>query len=369
MPSFFASASSVASMSVASVDKKWAKELYGSSTKFFFKFETSPLVDNITGRRAAIISPSSAGRPFLEDGAFGKALRLRPQSVIQYNTTMPSVLDEFSLGFWLMPVNVQPSVNATTGELNYYRLALIDKSTFEDDGADEIVAVEADQTFVIYEECRSNGKNAMKIQLRGSDNSKYEYETEEYSTGEFHHFWITYSGPAETFAVYIDGKQTELSGNEDVPADLVINMSVPFHINKSALGHNGLLRGNFGLIDELVFQTEYVASGDILSRHINLGSEYAIDNNLLNREEVHQAFVYDDPTTIDVLSVCSNGTNVYAGRTDGKLLKGDRTMWKVRRDFANRDEIRYVKKNILSADHTITVEDGALKLFKASVRI
>lgn len=368
MPSFFTSVQSAATATISSVDKKWAKELYGSSVKFFFKFESLPIVDNVTGRRAVIDVSSSAGRPFLEDGAFGQALRMRPQSVIQYNTTMPSSLAEFSLGFWLKSVNIEPSVNVSTGDLNYYRLALLDKSTFEADG-DDIISVEEDETFVLYEECLSDSKNRLRIHLRDTDSNEYEFVTQEYSTGEFHHFWITYNGSGGIFSVYIDGKLAEFSVDDTVPAELQVNMSVPFHLNKSSLGYGGLLRGNFGLIDELVFQTDFIQSGEILARHINYGSEYALDNSLLYREETNQAFAYDDPTTIDIVSVCSNGTNVYAGRTDGKLLKGDRTMWRVRRDFANRDEIRFVKKNILASDYIASVEDGALKLFKASVRI
>jgi hypothetical protein len=368
MPSFYNTTASSTAVSVSSVDQKWAKELYGSSVKFFFKFESVPVVDNVTGRRATIISDSSANRPFLEEGAFGQALRLRPQSVIQYNTTMPTTLKEFSVGFWLKSVNVSPAVNISTGELNYYRLALLDKSTFEEDG-ENTVPVDDDETFVIYEECLEDAKNRLVINLSGTTGDKFNFVTDAYSTGEFHHIWIAYSGVAQILNVYIDGKLVDTTADDGIPDELQVNMSVPFHINKSALGYSSLLRGNFGLIDELVFQTEFVQSGEVLSRHINYGSEYAIDNSLLFREEVGQAFAYDDPTTIDILTICSNGANIYAGRTDGKLLKGDRTMWSVRRDFANRDEIRFVKKNILASDYVVSVEDGALKLFKASVRI
>ena len=44
-------------------------------------------------------------------------------------------------------------------------------------------------------------------------------------------------------------------------------------------------------------------------------------------------------------------------------------MWQVRRDFANKDEIKFVKKNVFDSSSEISVEDGALKLYKASVRI
>ena len=373
MPSFFSPIQNLAPLSVSSVDKKWAKELYGSSAKFFFKFESSPIVDNITGRRASVIADSSAGRPYLEDGAFGKALRLRPESVVQYNTSMPTSLEEFSLGFWLMPVSVKPAVSSLSNDMVYYRLALLDKCTFERNGSDEVVAVDDDQSFVFYEECQENNNNKLLFQFIDEDGDKYDFETETYSVGEFHHFWITYNGPGSICSVYIDGKKTRLNDSEDsdiaVPVSIPVNLSIPFHINKSALGSAGLVRGNFGLIDEVLFTTECVQDGDIIARHINYGSEYAINSELSHREEVHQAFAYDDPTTIDIKSICSNGEHVYAGRSDGRLLRGDRTMWQVRRDFSNRDEIKFVRKNILGANHIVDVEDGALKIFKASVRI
>lgn len=368
MPSFFKPTDSVSNISVSSIDKKWARERYGSSTKFFFKFESSPIQDNVTGRKALVISPDSANRPFLEPGAFGQALRMRPQSVVQYNVSMPDSLKEFSLGFWLQPVHVSPSVNSVTGELNYYRLALIDKASFIESG-EEMAAEETDQSFVIYEECRDNGKNTLTIQLRGTDNNKYEFVSEEYSTGEFHYFWITFNGTASIFSIYIDGKKARLDTTDSVPEEILVNMSVPFHINKSAFGYRGLLRGNFGLLDELIFQTEYAEDGNILSRHINYGSENVVNDELLYREETFQVFAYDDPTTVDIKTVCSNGTNIYAGRSDGKLFKGDRTMWEVSRNFSNRDEIGFVKKNILSDNYIIDVSGGALKISKASIRI
>lgn len=369
MPFFFQPIEGELANSLSSIDKKWAKEFYGSSSVFFFKFESVPLVDNISGRRATVDASEGTALPFLEEGAFGKALRLRPLSSIQYGVNLPASLPAFSLGFWLSSVNVSPAVNATTGVLNYYRMGVVDKASFETDSNNVVQANTDDSTFAVYEECRENNKNRMYIHLVTDTGSNIDAVTEEYTAGVFHYFWITFSSDAQTVMIYIDGKPAQLDITTNGWHPLMVNQSIPFHINKSGLGHEALLRGNFGLIDELIFQTEFVVSEDIIGRHINYGSEYAVNNALLLREETHQAFAYDDPTTVDVNSICSNGTNIYAGRSDGRLLKGDRTMWKVRRDFANRDEIRYVKKNIISSDSVVDISNGALRLSKASVRI
>jgi hypothetical protein len=44
-------------------------------------------------------------------------------------------------------------------------------------------------------------------------------------------------------------------------------------------------------------------------------------------------------------------------------------MWQVRRDFANKDEVKFVKKNFFGSNSIVDTQDGSLKLYKSSVRI
>jgi len=335
----------------------------------FSKFESAPLIDEISGNKF-VISSSGQDNIFVDSGAFGNALRMKPLTELSYLFESP-IFTSFSLGFWLKPVNVAPTINTQTGIPNFYRMGLIDRAQFQLSSSGMIETVPDETDFVVYEECVNNGKNTMYILLESSEGGSVIYKTSEYKSGLFHYFWIAYSGPAGQLRVFIDGvsDNTTLVEGDGVPSSLNSGTSTPLHINRSAIGHNTLLRGNFGMLDELVFQKNFISDTETIARHINLGSEFVINKSLSNTQEVYQAFTYDDPTTIDISSIYSNGKNIYVGRTDGKVFKGDRTMWRSRKDFSNREEINFIKKRLLSSDAVVDVENGALKLLKASARI
>ncbi len=357
---------------IYSLDLIASSDISAKIPTVFFKFDSLPLVDYVSNNKITI-SNDSRDQLFLTEGAFGNALNMRPLSVLSFGLDkIRTDLKEFSLGFWLKPFNIKPTSNPTTGLSNYYRLALVDKANFILDGASgNINAIADESTFVVYEECKENSMNLMKLVLQSGASEEVVIVTPEYAANEFHYFWITYSGTAGDVRIFIDGidQGIFLEEGSDIPTVLNVDPSVPLHINNSAIGNSGLLRGNFGVLDELIFRAEYQNDPVVLSGHINKGSEYIINNALANLMEVHQGIAYDDPTTIDVSAVFGNGKNIYAGRSDGRLFRGDRTMWKARRDFANRDEINSVNKNLLSPDSIIDIVDGSLRLFKGTAKI
>tara|TARA_B100000614_G_scaffold262909_1_gene300836 strand:+ start:331142 stop:332248 length:1107 start_codon:yes stop_codon:yes gene_type:complete len=368
MPTFGQNAANISSI-IYSNNSLVEADINTSRYKLFAKFEELPLIDEISSKKFTV-SASTQDAVFLEDGAFGRALRMKPLTTLQYGLGISSVTT-FSMGFWLNPVNIIPTVNSQTGLPNYYRMGLIDKANYQLNGSSGIIEIIEGQTaFSISEECREDGKNRMRILLNMPAGSVV-YETSEYTSGEWHFFWVAFSGPAQTIKVFIDGIEdtglTQVSGSASLGS--LVQTSTPLRINNSAHGFNSLIRGNYGLLDELIYETGFTTSPEIIGRHINLGSEFVVNETLLNLEEVYHAFAYDDPTTIDISSVYSNGKNIYAGRSDGRVFRGDRTMWRARRDFANKDEIRFIKSKVLASDSIVDFEDGALKLVKATARI
>lgn len=343
----------------------YAKSLI-QNIKFLVKFESVPFREELSGQ---VLQSTGDQYPFAEKSIYGNGLRLRPKSSL-FLPLLLSKSDEFSFGFWLKPSWISPTISPLTNLPVYYRMSLFDKSNFVYTNSTGFVS-SVDGTFIIYEESREDGFNVMKIYLRSSDGQDVVVETDSYQTGKFHHFWIAYYGPSRKLDVYIDGKLAKLFSEEGlaIPQNLNNNSSVYFHINYSAIGYSSLLRNNSGLIDELLFINQFIVDSKTISKVINIGIENVVDQSLLYQSEVDNCFSFDDPTALGVTSVLSNGKNFYAGRNDGTLFKGDRTMWQVRRDFANQDEINFVKKNIFDADSVVSVESGALKLFKASVRI
>lgn len=343
----------------------YVRFLAKDTAKLFIKFESVPLVEEISGQTVRFTGDKF---PFLEKAAFGNGIRMKPRSKI----SMPLLLQnysEFSIGFWLRPYWVSPTISPITNLPVYYRMALFDKSNFSYNSSTGFVS-STDGTFAIYEESREEGFNVMKIQLTASDGKQVFVESERYETGKMHHFWISYYGPARRIELHVDGVLGSLFSEDGlaIPQSLFSN-SLYFNINNSAIGYSSLLRENAGLLDELLFLNSYVSDSKVIANIINLGAEYFVDKSLFYKDIVNNCFACDDPTSLGVTSVLSNGKNFYAGRSDGTLFKGDREMWQVRRDFANKDEIKFVKKNIFDSDSKVDVNNGALELYKASVRI
>jgi hypothetical protein len=178
-------------------------------------------------------------------------------------------------------------------------------------------------------------------------------------------------GPSRKLQIFIDGKEVGLYSEDgfQIPTNIYDNPVIPFTINNSAVGYSSVLRNNNGTIDELVFFNKFIIDSDALATVINYGTKFIIDKSLTYRNFVHNCFAFDDPTFLGVTSVLSNGKNFYAGRNDGNIYKGDRVMWQSRRDFANADETKFIKKNKLDAKSIIDIKDGSLQIFKGSVRI
>jgi len=344
----------------------YVKNVINTKVKLFMKFEGLPIIDEISGQAVQILNDQP---PFIEEAIFGNGLRMRPRSTI----SVPLLFDnpaEFSIGFWLHPAWISPTISPLTNLPVYYRMSLMDKSSYLYTSATGFIGA-TDTTFSIYEESIENKFNILKVLLQATDGTQITVKTEAYTTEKPHHFWISYYGPTRKLDIFIDGSPVQVFSEDglSIPQSLNNSPSVPFRINSSAVGYGSLVRNNFGLLDEVVLINQAISDSSVIARVINLGVEYAIDQSLSYKEIVSNAFAFDDPTALGVTSVMSNGKNFYAGRNDGAVFRGDRTMWQVRRDFASEDEIKFIKKNTFSADSSITVENGSLKLYKASVRI
>jgi hypothetical protein len=336
------------------------------SVKLFIKFEDIPLKEEIGGQ---IMQSSGDQYSFIENSIYGKGLRMRPKSSL-FHPLLLAKSTEFSLGFWLRPFWISPTINPITNLPVYYRMSLVDKSNYSYNNSNGFITC-SNGTFSVCEESRDDGFNVMKILLCSSEGEQIIVETESYESGKFHHFWICYYGSSRKLDVFIDGKPSSLFSEDGlpIPKNLNNNSSVYFHINQSAFGYSSLLRNNAGLLDEVLFLNQFISDTRSISKIINQGVESLIDQGLFYKNIVNNCFAFDDPTSLGVTSVLGNGKNIYAGRSDGALFKGDRTMWQVRRDFANHEEINFIKKNVFDSNGKIEIKDGSLEIFKASARI
>lgn len=342
------------------------KYILDRSAKFFISCDQIPLIDEISGQVLQNLGDIALS---LTPGPHGNAIKLQPRNKLSLPLLLNSVT-EFSLGFWLKPSFIEPNISTVTGLPIYYQMSLFDKAQFSYSSTNGYTSI-ADGSFVFYEECREDGFNVLKIVLVGADLRETNLETDRYQAGIYHHFWITYYGPSRKLQVFIDGKLVGLFSNDgyQIPNSLRDNSVIPFSINNSAVGFSSLLRNNSGAIDEVVFFNNFMIDIEKIATIINSGAKYVIDQSLLYRSNAHNCFAFDDPTALGITAVLSNGKNFYVGRNDGTIFKGDRTLWQVRRDFSDTHEFKYVKRSIMSTESEIKVENGALKLFKGSVRI
>ena len=331
----------------------------------FFKFESLPFVEEVS---LETLNNEGTQSPILELGAFGNGCRFRPQSRFSFPLEMDNGTG-LTVGFWLRPNNILPTISSSTGLLVYYRTALMDKAEYEYSAASGLVTI-SNGTFSIYEECRDSNKNVLKIHLFDNDDNETVLSTSDYECDKMHHFWIVYDGNLREVKVFIDGISRDVVVEEgSVSSSIKMSQGTYFNFNKSAVGYNTLLRTNTGLLDEVVIINEAVNDQETLGIHINLGAEFAVDETLRWRQEVYQSFGFDDPTALQIGDIYSNGSNIYVGRSDGKLFKGGRLMWEVRRDFANNEEEGFIKKNFLADDSEINFQNGYLKISKANIQI
>lgn len=339
----------------------------GRESATLVKFEGLPIRDEISG---AICSIRGTSNPTFATGVSGRAIKLRPSSGVDIPVSF-NARSRFSIGFWMRPVWLPPVLSLNSNEFNYYRLPIINASNVSLNNVSNIY--EASTGFNIFEECIDENQNRIYIFLDGSSGSVLLRSSTSYSVGDFHHFYIAYSGAAKSVLLYIDGKRIETSVVEGTEVPQLLSRdnftSRMLRINDAAPGFSGLIRKNFSIMDELYFHNEYQGSSELVARHINMGSEFVAFADLLNQDQSNMMFGFDDPSSLDVRSVFSNGTNVYAGRSDGRVYKGDRLLWQSRRDFSNREEINFVRTNLLASEASVSVEGGALRINKASVRL
>lgn len=331
----------------------------------FFKFESFPFIEETSLK---VLNNDGEQPPVVEKGAFGDGCRFRPQSRFSFPLELKSD-SALTIGFWLQPKNILPTVSASDASVVYYRSSLFGKASYSYSSTSGMVSIE-EGSFVLYEECRDNNKNVLRIHLVGDDGSEVIVITPEYDCDIFHHFWITYNGLSREVVVFIDGiRKTIAIEDGEVPSTINKSFDISMNFNLSAIGYNALLRTNTGLLDELVIMDQAITDISVISRHINYGTEFAIDETLKWREETYQSFGFDDPTALHINCVYGNGTNIYVGRSDGKIFKGDRIMWESRHNFADEEEDAILTKKLLASDSSITFEEGALKIYKGNIRI
>lgn len=330
---------------------------YTNDTFIHATFDSTPIIEY---KAAIAILPDDLGtEQTLVNGVFGKALQLE-ETLSCYTPQDISVA--FGMGFWLKSVNPGMVLNPISNEFESLRMPLFIKGSVSLVSNTYIPSA----SLLVYEKTNDDGTNQLVIYLKGS--STVTATSSSYSTGQFHHFWINYDGGSNTLDLYIDAVlDTGLTKIGTIPTVLIAT-SDPFNINDLAPGPSYAVARNSGVIDDLVmfFTTKTISE---IIRIVNMGAIYIADSDYSNAEEVDQILLFDDPSEVKVNAITSNRGNVYVARSDGKVLRGNHSVWESRRDFNDNRELNYVTVVKKSDDNTISIENGVLTIVNNIIRI
>jgi hypothetical protein len=331
---------------------------YLSDAQLFLPLDGS-LIEMTSGGSVA-----TSGTPTYSPAAFGDGLNL--SGFTGTIDLLNSLSTAFTIGFWLKPSNPGMVTNPVGGATESLKMPLLSKAAFTTNSTTGVTTASFNK-FVVWEETQSDGKNVLKVQVGGFSSATL--TSSPYTVDEFHHFWIVYSGSVPSLAVYIDMVlDTSATTSGTVPATLAISTH-PFGINKNIAGDRYSTAKNKGVIDDLVvFSTARTNLSDIY-RAITLGANFVAGSSESKGEDVDQAIVFDDTATIQITSLFGNRGNVYAGRSDGKILKGTRILWESRRDFSNPSEVNLVSVITRSSADNLVVQNGSLNITNAIVRV
>ena len=323
---------------------------YTNQILLFLPFDSLPISDAIGNSITNV-----GGIPVITNAVFGNGYQMEVNKSIQING-LNSLSQEFTLSFWLKSVN--PGIINSTYPLV---MPLMNKGSFT--FISNNYSIGATSSWTIYEETQQNNQNRLKIVL-GQNTTLI---SSSYSVNEFHHFCIIYKGSTNTFNLYIDGLQDSSTLVGSIPTSLTTN-SNPIEINGSAPGLISQIADNVGILDDLaIFNTSLDAKS--IQRLVNLGAAYVCDNSYINVEEIYQTIFADDPSTTQIVAVHTSRGNLFVGKTNGELLRGVRSLWESRKEFADDRELGY--STIINKDNSSTalVLDGKLVLGNQTIRI
>lgn len=257
-----------------------------------------------------------------------------------------------TIGFLLLPVDPGIAVNPTTNLTSSIEMPLLTFYGKDSDNAPFIT---------ITEHSSESGKNSLKFSFYDGSYSAF---SEEYSTLDWHFFWITFNG--SSLIIYIDGKkqilqiaQIDPSINQDSFEASVLDL----YINHRVDGYAWNVAKNYGIINDIfVFNTTKDNILDV-QRTINDGTEFIVDDFFTSTFIEKYSIYYNDPETISITSLIDDMSYIFVGRNDGKILRGSPLLWEVRISFSDLEEIE-----ALGLTETF-YQNGFLKLINKTIRL
>lgn len=223
-------------------------------------------------------------------------------------------------------------------------------------------------TFALTEIGYSKDTNAIRVYLseNGTDVS-HVYTSDSYAAG-LHHVLITYIRTQGRFRIDIDGKPGILHSAPTTS----LQSGASIRINQLAPGFNAHKTQQVGgYLFDLVFSIYGSADNESL-RASRYGYEHITYGSLFDARFAYFGVAHSQPTTISTTHIFVDGGNIFAARSNGKIVKGARPVWDKEFSYPDPNSLASLTASEVDSEgearFIVWTPDG-LKIKGASIRI
>lgn len=340
---------------------------YSAAIKGVWKFDGT-LEDSVGTNNFAPSSGSAAYTQFSRYELIPNSAVTRNGVSFEENKTYSasnsySYSDDWTVAFWWnSPGLVGFTKHATTRELES-RVAPV--FAIGDSSQNNSQTTLSNTTFVLTEVGYSKTQNAIRAYLTANGSTVSHIITSEPYTAGLHHILVTYIESQGRFRIDIDGKTGILHSAPTTSLQRVGRLRIN-DIAPGNIAHKTIQAG--GYLFDLVFTT-YAATDNESLKAFRYGYEHISHDNLFDARFAHFGIGYSQPSTISTTQIFVDGGNIFAARSNGKIVKGARPIWDKEFNYPDTQSVALLNISQTDDDRTITWTTGGLELKGVSIRI
>lgn len=220
-------------------------------------------------------------------------------------------------------------------------------------------------SLVLTEAGYSKTQNAIRAYLTTNGSTVSHVITSESYTPGLHHILVTYIQNQGRFRIDIDGKPGILHSAPTTSLQRVGKLRIN-DIAPGNIAHKTTQTG--GYLFDLVFTT-YAATNNESLKAFRYGYEHISHDNLFDARFAYFGMAYSQPSTISTTQIFIDGGNIFAARSNGKIVKGARPVWDKEFSYPDTQAVALLNASQTDDDRTIEWTTGGLKLKGVSIRI
>ncbi len=264
--------------------------------------------------------------------------------------------------WWYSPGLVGFTRHATTRELEPKVAPIIAKADVNNTNS----RVELkNSTFVITEVGASKTENAIRVYLTGGGSDiSHIITSESYEPGLIY-VLVTYIQSQGRLRIDINGKTGVLhsapTGSLERVGALSLNNIVPGYVSHAASQVGGY-------IFDLIFTT-YASLDNEALKGMRYGYEHIAYESLFDTRFMYFGLSYSQPTTLSTTHLFVNGGSVYATRSNGEIMRGDRGLWDKQFDYPDPNSINLLTTSSVDSNREVSWSTDGLKLKGVSISI